>query len=633
MSYLQKKVQSALKVNVITYEIERSLVRLVSVYKTKLLQAHRNFSRCVNANKDWFDTYITFAVATHTQKISGSLGGRPNKSFEECTERTKRRKTADVRKQLEPEELAFAAQVEYRARGDIHSSKTIKQVAFAGPSSSVNVPKTHASLPSDKALSLLIEGQLSKFQYNTLRTSAMEMNCNLYPNYETVTEAKKRCYPEGIIYTETSAEVPLQNLMDHTVQRLFLSLTDVLQLLTTNQLQNLRLISKWGCDGSGCHSEYKQRFENIGQSDANMLITSIVPIQLVCDLNQTVLIWQNPRPSSPRYCRPLKLEMAHETAELSRSVAQNVQAEIDILLPTKVVMEKDCVVKHKLVMTMVDGKMINALTDTKSAMRCYICNATSKDFNRIKFCMSKPITEDNLNYGVSSLHAWIRFAEFILHLGYKLKVAKWQARDAHSQALIATEKRRIQAEFWQKLGLHVDKPRQGGGTSTDGNTARVLFQHAEEVAEITGVNYQLISRLHTILKVMSSGHKINATKFQTFCSKTAAVFVMNYPWYYMPTTLHKILIHGSSIIENSEIAIGLMSEDAQESRNKDVRKYRERLSRKFSRQLAMEDTFNRLMVSSDPFITGLRKLVHKKSVSMCQDVLNLLDEPNITIDT
>lgn len=214
-----------------------------------------------------------------------------------------------------------------------------------------------------------------------MRTSAMEMKCNLYPNYESVTEANKRCFPKGIICTETSAEVPLQCLMDHTTQRLCLSLNEVLQSLTTDRIKYLRLISK--C----CHSQYKQTFGNADQSDTHMVITTIVPIQLLSDHEKPVLIWQNPRPSSPRYCRPLRLEMGHETPELARSIAQNVRTQIENLTSTIIeAAEEELVVRHKLMMTMGDGKMVNALTDTKSAMRCFICQATSKDFNRIKFC-------------------------------------------------------------------------------------------------------------------------------------------------------------------------------------------------------------------------------------------------------
>lgn len=190
------------------------------------------------------------------------------------------------------------------------------------------------------------------------------------------------------------------------------------------------------------------------------------------------------------------------------------------------------------------------------------------------------------------------------------------------------EKKRIQKEFFTKLGIHVDKPRQGGGTSTTGNVARAIIQNADVTSEITGVHKDLIERFHIILTVLASGHEINIVTFKKFCIRTAQKLIKNYPWYNMPTTLHKVLMHGSKIIEHSAIAIGLLSEDAQESRNKDVRAYREHYSRKFTRTLTLQDTFQRLMASSDPYITGLRKLPDKKSARpLPQAALSLLKEP------
>ncbi|KAK2579430.1 hypothetical protein KPH14_002642 [Odynerus spinipes] len=73
----------------------------------------------------------------------------------------------------------------------------------------------------DQALPISIEAKLTKFQYNIIRNAAKEHNNNIYPNYEVITEAKKRCYPNNIIITESFAEVSLQSLLDHTVMRLF----------------------------------------------------------------------------------------------------------------------------------------------------------------------------------------------------------------------------------------------------------------------------------------------------------------------------------------------------------------------------------------------------------------------------
>lgn len=492
MHYLCNKVANALRVPELSSDIKSVLSKLVYTYKQKLETSHKNFERCKNSNKNWFETFVTFPVPNTGQKRSSGSGGRPVKDFEDCSERMKRKKTEDVRKNLTPAELAFAAQMEYRAAGEVNKSKLIKDISTGTTLKSVDGP--HARYTPDKALSLVIESHLTKHQYNLLRKSALELNCNLYPNYESVTEAKKKCYPEGIMCTEIKAEVSLQNLLNHTAERLLLSLKEVILHLHPNQRQDLCLISKWGCDGSGSHSQYKQKFQDQESSDEHMMVTTIVPIRVITTNN--VLVWQNPRPSSPRYCRPLRLQMAPETSELSRQETTNLQLERADLLPTK---NEEWCIKHDLKLTMVDGKMINALTDTSSAMRCYLCGATTKDFNKINVCLRKPVKTENLEYGISSLHAWIRLAECVLHLAYKLKLAKWQARGERDKEIVASEKKRIQKEFIEKLGLHVDKPRQGGGTSTDGNTARIMFQHAEEVSQITGINLNIINRLHTIL--------------------------------------------------------------------------------------------------------------------------------------
>lgn len=65
----------------------------------------------------------------------------------------------------------------------------------------------------------------------------------------------------------------------------------------------------------------------------------------------------------------------------------------------------------------------------------------------------------------------------------------------------------------------------------------------------------------------------------------------------MPQSVHKILIHGGKIINTAILSIGQMSEEAQEARNKDVKRYREFHSRKFSRKETIEDMFHMLLIS------------------------------------
>lgn len=84
---------------------------------------------------------------------------------------------------------------------------------------------------------------------------------------------------------------------------------------------------------------------------------------------------------------------------------------------------------------------------------------------------------------------------------------------------------------------------------------------------------EIIKRFHTILQIISCGWKINVEKFEKYALDTARTFVALFPWYHMPTTVHKILIHGGKIIENSLLPIGQMSEEAQESCNKSIKNF------------------------------------------------------------
>lgn len=97
----------------------------------------------------------------------------------------------------------------------------------------------------------------------------------------------------------------------------------------------------------------------------------------------------------------------------------------------------------------------------------------------------------------------------------------------------------------------------GHGTTNDGNTARRFFKNAEKSAEITGINLDLIQRFGVILSALSSGYEINVNAFEVYSLETARRFVKLYPWFYMPSSIHKILIHGADVIQHALLPIGL----------------------------------------------------------------------------
>lgn len=488
-------------------------------------------------------------------------------------------------------------------------------------------------MSTTQALSVFVEAGLSRKQYEIIASSAK----HVFPCYSLLQKSKQSCYPlpESYTVTNTLAEINLQSLLDHTATRLLVHLKDVLDTLSTNECSSLELISKWGCDGSQ-QTQFKQKFDNSTESDANILQTSLVPLRLFCSTDTKKIVWQNPTPSSPRYCRPIRIHFIKESTEIINSEIKYIKTQINSLNNTKLENNRHIKieVKHTLTFTMVDGKVCNAANNAKSTMRCYICGATSKQFNDLtKSEKTAEIDEDALQFGLSILHARIRFFESILHLAYKLPVKKWQIRSQENKDIVKKRKTEIQEQFKSKLGLIIDVPKAGFGNNNDGNTSRRFFNNVELAAEITGISISLIYRLNVILQTISSGYKIDTMKFEKYTMDTAKMYVELYPWHPMTPTLHKILLHGPIIIDKALLPIGQLSEEAAEARNKHFRLYRLNYARKFSRIDCNKDVLNRLLLTSDPLITSMRRLSPKKSKTFSKETLEMLiAEPPTTAD-
>lgn len=71
-----------------------------------------------------------------------------------------------------------------------------------------------------------------------------------------------------------------------------------------------------------------------------------------------------------------------------------------------------------------------------------------------------------------------------------------------------------------------------------------------------------------------------------------------------------------------------MTEEAQEARNKDFKKFREHHSRKCSRVKLNTDVFNIFLLSSDPFITSKRNLTKKNLSTLPKEAMKLLLPPS-----
>lgn len=189
------------------------------------------------------------------------------------------------------------------------------------------------------------------------------------------------------------------------------------------------------------------------------------------------------------------------------------------------------------------------------------------------------------------------------------------------------KKEHIQNRFRKEVGLLIDMPKQKTGNTNDGNTARRFFGDPEITSDITGININLLKRFHTILSCIGCGFQINSEAFDHYVTETRVLYLSEYAWYNMPVSVHKILFHGKSIIVSAILPIGQLSEEAQESRNKDARNYRELFTTKKSRICSNLDLLHRLLISSDPFINSLRKTPRSKRRALTSEVIGLLSEP------
>lgn len=134
-------------------------------------------------------------------------------------------------------------------------------------------------------------------------------------------------------------------------------------------------------------------------------------------------------------------------------------------------------------------------------------------------------------------------------------------------------KKRIQLEFKSKMGLILDKPNLGYGSTNDGNTARRFFFYTDLSSEITWADKRLIVKFSIIFNtVLASCISINIDRFRLLLEVTAP-YLSLYSWYYTPRSVHKVLVYGCDIIDSFYLPIGQMSDNALEA-HKDVTKNR-----------------------------------------------------------
>jgi len=269
-------------------------------------------------NAEWLKT--EFIVPFETKKLS--IVGRPKKAFNESSKASKRRKVEKLIKTYTASELLHAAKIVMQKSGNRCAAQLINDISKNLTRASqikkalkkTDNMKRRRPVPYtvDEALCIFLENDLTKHQYQNIRISAKKRNSNIYLPYNDIINAKKLCYPDDLYISESACKVSIQNLLNHTASRIIQSLNFKKIELTTTYFE---MLCKWGCDGSSGQAQYKQKFDHSYATtitDSDIFLFSLVPLQLRCSVEQNI-VWENPRPSSTRFCRPIKFCFKKET--------------------------------------------------------------------------------------------------------------------------------------------------------------------------------------------------------------------------------------------------------------------------------------------------------------------------------
>ncbi len=396
------------------------------------------------------------------------------------------------------------------------------------------------------------------------------------------------------------------------------------------------LESTWGIDGTTGQAQLNQTDANGNQvKDGGLLIASMAPVRVTFrrENEEIIYVWKNPTPGSRLWNRPIGFENQKETDESIKAMHKNIQDQIDEL--TTFSFENDTFGNYKVKITpifylsMVDGKTIKVLTNTKSYQRCVCCDATPQQMNNMEnfengtFAMKTKDIEPT----ISPLHSTMLGVMFLYHIGCKKTIKSWKV-SKENRAEFEREKAKVTAAIDGEFKVKFNQPRIGGsGTSTTGGMCRQILKRPDDFARVLGIDQDLVRKFSTILRVLNCQEEIDEVKFEKFARETYAKCVELYPWYYIPATMHKILAHGAEIIRMLPLPPGVMTEEGLESNNKIFPYFSQHHARNTSRIDRNRDIFERMYFMSKPLYVHLKTSIFSvktKNDELSDEIRSLL---------
>lgn len=171
---------------------KRQMSRLKAALRKMWSSSSRTHEKFIKKHGTWLQG--SFQIPIPATLSTPSSAGRPRKSFVDSSERSKRRKTEQLRKDVEPEAIVFAAETCLTTSGK-RSAATVLKDLKSSPKRAGKYKKayrsslepTKKSLTPLQALSIFADAGLTKSQYEIVRTSDKKK----WPCYSILAKEKK----------------------------------------------------------------------------------------------------------------------------------------------------------------------------------------------------------------------------------------------------------------------------------------------------------------------------------------------------------------------------------------------------------------------------------------------------------
>ena len=506
--------------------------------------------------------------------------------------------------------------------------------------------KTVVKMKDAEALAFYVKNQQSRTKYNSMRFKCKEMNADCWPSYYKLTKEKVKTYPTGMIVSDYNAQNSLQSMLERTVERLLLVPGVQERIAEIKRNANGKKVTltfryKWGFDGTLGGPVYR---EGAGSAEVNMvenvLLSQMAFLELRC-LETGELVTRNQFANSSSGMRPLRISFEPESVANVRQEHERITLEAAAVTPVDI--EEGVSVEFEDFPTLFDGKAL-AYIHGEASQVCHLCGHGPIDMSIPG--KKHPITNpEGIRNGLTNLHAGPRFMEFGLHISYYLWWLHWSIRYADDEQRQDIEDRKCSAHWvlYFFLGILVDKVKKTGGTSNDGNTARVFFQNPELTAELLELPKDFLCSLALLWKIIRCSHEVDLEKVKLAVERFKASFWGHFrdtsntnrardgiTWFYIASSVHRLSEHLVELLEACPMPPGMLSEEGSESNNKILRFIREHLTRKMSRQQTMEDLFHRLIAVSDPLVLHYNReevLKHRAKRPVDPELAEFLKNP------